>query len=175
MAPDRPFLDELQGELELWQRQGLVSGVQARRILAHYGLVPQAEEEARRTGRLAAIVGFLGAAFIFLGSLVFGGNVYLIAESYDVPAREPLLLALWSAGAFATAYADASRPALYLALLAAAAWYQMQLDAWRIGMLGAAGVVGPATFVPYGLLLLSLGDLQRPLALSLGLAQEDAG
>ncbi|MHB8992791.1 MAG: hypothetical protein ACYC66_14310, partial [Chloroflexota bacterium] len=75
----------------------------------------------------------------------------------------------------ATAYADASRPALYLALLAAAAWYQMQLDAWRIGMLGAAGVVGSATFVPYGLLLLSLGDLQRPLALSLGLAQEDAG
>lgn len=213
MQSERPFRGELPEALELWQREGLVSSSQVRRILAYHGLASQPLEEARRTGRLATIVGVLGAllvgigiilfvasnwqqmdrlqrialllaalllaygagyllryepggsprvgeALIFLGSVVFGANVFLIAQIYHVAAGEPLLLALWSAGAFAVAYAMGLRPPLYLAILAAVGWYGFQLAAWRIDSAGAA-VVGLAAFVPYGLLLLSLGELQR--------------
>ena len=47
----------------------------------------------------------VGEGFIFLGSIIFGANIFLIAQIYHVRVGEPLLLAAWSAGAFATAYA----------------------------------------------------------------------
>lgn len=90
MAPERPFLDELQGELDLWQRRGLVSSAQARRILAHYGLAPLVEEEARRTRRLAAIVGVLGAALVGAGVILFVASNW---QQLDRPQKVALLLA----------------------------------------------------------------------------------
>jgi uncharacterized membrane protein len=214
VSAGRPFREELPEALELWQRQGLVSQGQARRILAHYGLAPQTVEEAGGRGRLAAIVAILGAvlvgigvilfvgsnwqhldryqrvglllaamlaayaggywlnyrpgnyprigaSLIFLGTVVFGANLFLVAQMYHVSANEPMLLALWSAGALAMAYAAVSRPSLYLGILVAVAWYGFQLAAWHVERLGASSLIGLAAFVSYGLLLVAVGEVQR--------------
>lgn len=217
MASGRPFLDELQEALEQWQRQGIVTAVQSRRILAYHGLAPLTVEEVRGRGRLTSILAILGAVLVgigvilfvasnwqrldrlpkvillvtamvaaygagfrlqyqpgnyprigaaltFLGTFVFGANVFLIAQIYHVQAGEPQLLALWSAGAFAMAYAASSRPSSYIAILVAIAWYGYQLSAWHIERLGAASLIGLAAFIPYGLLILGLGEFQGSFA-----------
>jgi uncharacterized membrane protein len=214
MSARRPFQEELPDALELWQRQGLVSQGQARRILAYYGLAPQTVEEAGGRGRLASIVAILGAvlvgigvilfvgsnwqhldryqrvglllaamlaayaagfrlkyrpgnyprigaSLIFLGTVVFGANLFLVAQIYHVSAPEPTLLAIWATGAFATAYAAASRPSLYLGIIVAVAWYGFQLAAWHIERLGASSLIGLAAFVSLGLLLVGVGEVQR--------------
>ena len=214
MVADARFLDQLQVELDEWQRRDLLGARQAGRILAYYGLAPQEVDEARSKGRLALIAGSLGAllvgigvilfvaanwqelgrplkvglllgllgaahglgywlklgggehpriggALILLGSLLLGANIFLIAQMYHVRAGEPLLLVAWAVGAFGVAYAAGSRGSLYLAILVTVAWYPFQLVAWDVERLGSGVLVALAAFIPFGLLLLSGGELQR--------------
>lgn len=213
MTSERPFLEELRDALEQWQRQGIVSAGQARRILAYYGLVPHTAEDVTGRGRLASIVAILGAilvgigiilfvasnwqrldrlvkvavllvtmvaayaggirlhyppgryprvgsALIFLGSVMFGASIFLAGQIYHVPEGNPMLLAAWAAGAFAVAYAAMLRPSLYLAILAAIAWYVFQLMDWHIEQMRTAGLMAIGAFIPYGLLFFGLGELQ---------------
>lgn len=103
----------------------------------------------------------VGAALTFLAAIVFGANVFLVGQTYHVNAGEPGLLAFWAAGAFLLAYAARSRPSLALAILVTVLWYILQLFDWRIDRLGLGFVIGFAAFIPLGLLLFGLGELQH--------------
>lgn len=223
MPTDSSFVDELQTELDEWQRRGLIGTSQVRRIRTHYGLAPRPAEDVRSKGRLALLLGGLGAvlvgvgvilfvaanwqqldrplkvglllgllasaygvgfwlrfgpgenpriggALIFLGSLIFGANVFLLAQIYHVRAGEPMLLAWWAAGTFAVAYVAGSRGSLYLALLVAVIWYPSQLAAWDVERLANDAPVALSALVPYGLLMVSCGELQRSFRATRGMA-----
>jgi uncharacterized membrane protein len=155
---DIEFRNRLEGEVAQWQQEQLLSEAQAAAILARYGL---AEREQRR-GRLAVVLGFLGAslvgigvivffaanwqfvpgwvklllilgavalsyssgywlryerptyqgtgnALLFLGALLFGAAIFLIAQGFHVNANEPVLLLLWAVGVLPMAYLLGSR------------------------------------------------------------------
>lgn len=94
MVADARFLDQLQTELDAWQRQGVVGAEPARRILAHYGLAPEAADEAWINTGLTFFVLLVVAryfdfffalmdrslAFIVAGVVLLGGG-YLLERS----------------------------------------------------------------------------------------------
>jgi uncharacterized membrane protein len=206
------FVEALPDELERWQRDGILGPAQTRRIASLYGLAAPPGGFAGSQGRMAAIVGVLGAllagigvilfvasnwehidrfvrlvillttlvgvsggavwltahehprigaALHFLAALVFGANIFLVAQTYHVNAGEPGLLAFWAAGAFLLAYAARSRPAMVLSILVSVLWLILQLVDWRIDRLGIGLVIGVGAFIPFGLLFFGLGELQR--------------
>lgn len=58
-----------------------------------------------------------GNALLFLGTLLFGGAIFLIAQGFQVNANVPSLLVLWAAGVIPMAYLLHSRPMLLLSAL----------------------------------------------------------
>ena len=72
----------------------------------------------------------LGAALVFLGSLIFGANVFIVAQTYHLNSGGPLLVVFWAAGALATAYTASSRPSMYLGVVCVLLWYVFQLVDW---------------------------------------------
>ncbi len=74
-----------------------------------------------------------------LVALAYGGAIFQVAQSLQVPAFEPLLLAAWSAGALAYAYAVRSVTSLVVGIVVGAGWYL-----WTLTDSGAAVVLGLA-------------------------------
>jgi uncharacterized membrane protein len=111
----------------------------------------------------------IGAALVFVNTLVFGANVFLIGQTYHVRVGDPLLFLLWSAGAVAMALASGSRPSLFLGLASLLAWYGTLIADWG-AWIGPHPLVAPA-FVGIGILYLGCARLAestaygRPLAL----------
>lgn len=80
----------LQGEVEAWWREGLVSATVARALLARYGLaLPEGEVGQARRGRLATILGGLGAVLVGLGTLLFVASNW---TAMDRPLKLGLLV-----------------------------------------------------------------------------------
>src|SRR5439155_15714708 len=58
-----------------------------------------------------------GNALLFLGALLYGAALFLIAQGFHVNAGSPSLLLLWAGGVLPLAYLLGARPMLILALL----------------------------------------------------------
>ena len=88
---------------------------------------------ATRFGAVAAMwLGFtvagttvrrFGSPLRVLAALLFGGVVFQAAQSLNVPAYEPTLLAAWAGGALALAYGAQSRGPLVIGLVTGVGWY----------------------------------------------------
>lgn len=63
-----------------------------------------------------------GAALLFLGALLFGASVFLIAQIYHVSANNHLLLLIWLIGVLPGVYAFSSTPMAWLSALIVALW-----------------------------------------------------
>ena len=64
----------------------------------------------------------IGQAFILLGVLMFGANIMLIAQTYNINAHFPDGVMLWALGALAAAVIAPSRAALAAALALGCVW-----------------------------------------------------
>ncbi|MFN0071123.1 MAG: DUF2157 domain-containing protein, partial [Chloroflexota bacterium] len=160
------------GELDDTRRQGRLAAVVTTlgAVLTGIGVILFVASNWGELGRAARLVllllalgvayglGFLadrrdhprvGASLIFLGSLIFGANVFLVAQTYHVQAGSPWLLLFWAAGATATAYTAGSRPSMYLAVIAMLLWYVFQLVEWDALSRGAqTRAVSTAAILP---------------------------
>lgn len=64
-----------------------------------------------------------GAPLRLLATLLFGGVIFQAAQSLNVPAYEPELLAAWAAGAIALAYGTRSAGPLAIGVVTGVGWY----------------------------------------------------
>lgn len=72
----------------------------------------------------------VGAALIFLGTLSFGANIYLIAQIYHISVHYPNGELLWVAGTLPLAYLLRFRTILTLALINLLLWLGMEANFW---------------------------------------------
>jgi len=99
-------------------------------------------EAAARGERLAPLAGPVRG----LAVLAYGGAIFQAAQSLQVPAYEPLLLAGWALGGLLYAYATGSAAALVPAIVVGAGWYAFALGERSDD--GGAFVAGLALAVP---------------------------
>ncbi|HVF05991.1 MAG TPA: DUF2157 domain-containing protein [Frankiaceae bacterium] len=85
-----------------------------------------------------ATVSRFGAPLRLLAALLFGGVIFQAAQSLNVPAYEPTLLAAWAGGAIALAYGTRSAAPLVIGVVTGVGWYVWTLVA---DAESAAGVV----------------------------------
>jgi uncharacterized membrane protein len=71
---------------------------------------------------LASARDVIGQAFVLLGVLMFGANIMLIAQTYNINAHFPDGTMLWALGALAAAVIAPSRAALAAALALGCVW-----------------------------------------------------
>ena len=64
----------------------------------------------------------IGQAFVLLGIILFGTNIWFIAQTYNINAHYPDGTLLWGLGAIAAAALVPSRPALAIALALGGLW-----------------------------------------------------
>ena len=89
-------------------------------------------------------------ALRLLAALLFGGVVFQAAQTLQVPAYEPVLVGVWSLGAFVHAYAARAVLPLLVGIATGTAWLVLELadsDPSGLGMvvcLITAGVLGVA-------------------------------
>lgn len=91
-------------------------------------------------------LGVLAGPLALLAATAFGATIFQVAQSLQVPAYDPWLLAAWAAGALAYAYATGSSGPLVVGIAAAAAFYVWLLTREAAG--GAPFVLGVAAAVP---------------------------
>ncbi len=104
---------------------------------ANWGLIPKAAKLAILFGALGGCYGAasfclargveaLGQGLLLLGVLLFGANIFLIAQIYHIDAYYPNGVLVWAVGALATAAAARSQFALVAALALATLWSGME-------------------------------------------------
>ena len=57
-----------------------------------------------------------GGAFVLLGSIIYGGGIFLVAQMFNIRANWPDGFILWMIGTIAMAFAVESYPLFYLAI-----------------------------------------------------------
>ena len=72
----------------------------------------------------------VGGALVFLGTLLFGGSIFLIGQRYHMQVGDPNLLTWWFVGVIPLAYITRSRTILTLALLAALGMVGYRATLW---------------------------------------------
>lgn len=102
----------------------------------------------------------VGASLIFLGALLFGATVFLIAQMYNVNANNHVLLLIWLIGVLPLVYAFASVPIAGLSCLLFYVW--VGLFVFR--NISFDGTVGdffslPVLYLVSGILLFGIGGL----------------
>lgn len=104
---------------------------------ANWGLIPKAVKLAILFGALGGCYGAagfciargleaFGQGLLLLGVLLFGANIFLIAQIYHIDAHYPNGVLVWAVGALATAAAARSQFALVAALALATLWSGME-------------------------------------------------
>jgi uncharacterized membrane protein len=104
----------------------------------------------------------VAGALRLLAALAYGGLVFQVAQSLQVPAFEPFLLGAWSLGALAYAYATGARAALLLGLGVGVGWL-----VWFLGertQPGVALVAGLALAAPLAAAVAALHERASPQA-----------
>lgn len=76
----------------------------------------------------------VGQGLILIGVLLFGADIHLVAQTYQIQAHYPNGVLLWAAGALLTAALIPSAPALWLAfgLIGLWTWQEIFFDALRL-------------------------------------------
>jgi uncharacterized membrane protein len=98
----------------------------------------------------------IGSALIFLGSLLFGAAIFLIAQGFHVHADEPRLVYLWAIGILPMAYLLTAPSIIFVVVVAVAIGLGWELSALRVDTLAIFSV-----YLMLGLFLYSLGELHR--------------
>ncbi len=104
----------------------------------------------------------VGASLIFLGTMAFGANIYLIAQIYNISVHYPNGELLWVLGTLPLAYLLRFRMILTLALINLLIWLGMEASFWLRGPLY---IDSPTAFIPLylsaGLTLTAVGLAHR--------------
>jgi uncharacterized membrane protein len=98
----------------------------------------------------------VGNALIFLGALLFGAAIFLIAQGFHVEAHEATLLYLWVLGVLPLAYLLSAPSMVALAVVVFAIGLGWELDA-----LGGWILPALSLYLLLGILLYALGELHR--------------
>jgi uncharacterized membrane protein len=98
----------------------------------------------------------VGNALIFLGALLFGAAIFLIAQGFHVRAHEATLLYLWALGVLPMAYLLGAPSMVALAAVALAIGL-----GWELGDLGVRFLPALGVYLVLGVLLYALGELHR--------------
>lgn len=177
------FREELPGEVETWQREGLVHADQAQRILARYGLVAGETSDSLHQSKLVSILAILGVlligvgvilfvganwqsmpklgrlalllvstaamyfsgyrmahqsqkypkigqALLFLGSLLWGASIFLVAQMYSLGGEggERTAVLWWIIGVIPLAYILESQPHMIMSVVLATIWFGMTIS-----------------------------------------------
>jgi uncharacterized membrane protein len=109
-------------------------------LAAHYARAKQAEG--------------IGAAFAMLGALIFGANLMLIAQIYNLPPNPPGGALLWALGAALTAILWSSQLVMALAFLLTGVWTWFAVTSNMSGMWGMLFSVFSAKQFHFSFLLL---------------------
>ena len=117
-SPDESApLEWLRGEVERWQREGLVRPEQAQSLLARYGLLPGETPRTLHHSRIIYLLAALGAVLVGVGIiLLVGANWQLIPKWVRLAVILGVTLAAYHGG-FVLAYRRKTYPKLGLALL----------------------------------------------------------
>jgi uncharacterized membrane protein len=97
-----------------------------------------------------------GNALIFLGTLLYGAAIFLVAQGLHINAHAPLLVLLWGFGVLPMAYLLQSRAMTVLAILDVGVALGWEAVLWSVAW-GPAPFL--AVFVVYGVLLYALGQI----------------
>jgi uncharacterized membrane protein len=73
-----------------------------------------------------------GAALIFLGAIIYGAGIYLIAQMYHISVHYPNGALMWALGALPIAYILGHRAILTLSLLVLLLWLGVESRFWVI-------------------------------------------
>lgn len=113
---------------------------------ARLGLVLLAMVAAQIGGHRAGTRerGGLAHALLLLGSVLFGGCLFVISRHYDQGIDWPLGLILWSLGALSTAWLYLSPPSAILGQILATVWVGYQATHGGISWLAALGQIAIA-------------------------------
>jgi uncharacterized membrane protein len=98
-----------------------------------------------------------GNALLFLGSLLYGAALFLIAQGAHLNANTPSLLVLWIVGVLPLAYLLGSQAMVFLALLCAGTALGFYASDWLEGSSAAPYM---AAYLAFGVMLYALGALQ---------------
>jgi uncharacterized membrane protein len=98
----------------------------------------------------------VGSALIFLGSLLFGAALFLIAQGFHVRANEPTLVYLWVIGILPMAYLLAAPSMIYIVVVAVAIGLGWELRQFEVDAFSGFGI-----YLILGVFLYSLGELHR--------------
>ena len=102
----------------------------------------------------------VGAATLLLATILYGAGIHLIAQVYNFPINDPMLVSLWFLGVLPMAYLTRSQSILVLAqalfLSAVGFWVMDRLDGQNQGI----AIFGFALYLTLGLFLYGLGKLQ---------------
>jgi len=100
----------------------------------------------------------VGAVLLFLGSLLFGASVILIAQIYNINANAHSLVLIWLIGILPLVYAFASEPTAALSAILFYVW--IGLFIFRNGFLDEdILLLFPVIYLSAGALLFSIGGL----------------
>ncbi|HII65372.1 TPA: DUF2157 domain-containing protein [Candidatus Woesearchaeota archaeon] len=72
----------------------------------------------------------VGESLIFLGTIIFGAGIWLIAQIFNISSHWPLGFLYWAAGAAVVAYAVRSVSSLYVAVIALCAYVASESQYW---------------------------------------------
>jgi uncharacterized membrane protein len=100
----------------------------------------------------------VGAALIFLATLLFGASIFLIAQIYDINANSHSLILIWLIGVLPLAYAFRSQVIASLSAVLFLVWIGFYIFR-DISFSEYIAVMLPVIYVIAGLLLFSLGGL----------------
>jgi uncharacterized membrane protein len=104
----------------------------------------------------------VGAALIFLGSIVFGAGIFLIAQIYHITVHYPNGPLIWGLGVLPLAYLLRFRTILTLAIIDLLIWLAMESSFWLTESTFYGNVIPYITlFLLAGLALWSTGLMHR--------------
>ena len=104
----------------------------------------------------------VGGSLVFLGTLVFGGSIFLIGQQYHMRVDDPNLLTWWFLGVIPLAYLTRSRTILTLAILAALGMVGYRAGIWLEDAAGESAVLAFfGLYLILGLVLYGLGAIHR--------------
>lgn len=106
----------------------------------------------------------VGASLIFLGTIVFGANIYLIAQIFNISVHYPNGELLWVIGTLPLAYVLRFRTILTLALINLLVWMGMESSFWlRSVQLYSSFAAYIPLYLMAGLTLIAIGLAHRSL------------
>ncbi len=106
----------------------------------------------------------LGAAVVFIGAMLAGASIFLVAQMYHLEADHHLLILLWFAAVLPVAYAAESRSTLLLSLTLFPWWTAAYISGGDAGLMAVEGLLlNLPGYLFYGAALMGVGYLHSEM------------